>query len=701
MSAVPSQRAIVIDDSASSVALMIQLLTTIDECEALGFTNSAEALAWCRDNELDLVVVDYEMPAPNGIAVIEAFRRDPRNEAVPVVMVTSTDDRDVCYMALQIGATDFLSKPIDRVEFVARMRNLLASRRAHKNLAELSLWLTDEVRKTSMVINQSPVSVFITDRDGTIEYVNPTFSETTGYSADEAIGQRPSMLKSGTSPPEVYAELWSTITAGGVWRGTFQNLRKDGSLFWEAARISPLRDAGGTITNFVAIKEDITQLKEYEAQLEKQANYDALTGLPNRTQVLDRLGQAIALAGRNRGQVAVLHIDIDRFKAVNDTMGHGVGDEILREVAKRLLVEGRQSDTVARVGNDEFVMVLSDLGKIHSPQSVAARVCDRMTVPFAVDAAEVFVSVSIGIAVFPDDGSTPHDLLRSATAAMSVAEIEDRGGWRFFTPELDACAHRRLAIETNLRHALARGEFRVHYHPLVDVATGTILGAEALLRWTNSDLGQVGPDRFIPIAEETGLIVPIGAWVIETACRDMAQWTARGLPPVRVAVNVSSRQLVNRALLDVVAQALAANGLAADLLELEVTERLLLDQSPQTLELLHDLRGMGLRFSIDDFGTGYSSMSYLTSFPFDVLKIDRSFISRVTERSQDKALTQAIIAMAHSLDLEIVAEGVETREQLMFLSENGCEVAQGFLFTKPLPADDFAALLIGDATFAG
>lgn len=693
------QRAIVVDDSSSYVALMTHLLATVDSCETVGFTNSADALAWCRDNEVDLVVVDYEMPDPNGVAFIQAFRDDPRNASVPVVMVTSTEDRDVRYMALQVGATDFLTKPIDQLEFTARIRNLLNGYYAHKKLAELSLWLTDEVRKTSMVVNQSPISVIITDPDGIIEYVNPTFVETTGYSSEEALGCNPNILKSGFASPEFYKDLWDTITSGQVWRGTLQNRRKDGSLFWEDARISPLRDSGGNITNFVAIKENITLKKEYEARLEWQANYDSLTGLPNRMLVQDRLGQAIALADRNGGQVAVLHIDLNRFKSVNDTMGHETGDEILRQVSTRLLAEQRQADTLARIGNDEFVMVLADLDQVHGPQAVAARVCETIAAPFIVGGTEVFISARIGIAVFPNDGRTPPKLLRSATAAMNDTEAEQFGGWRFFTPELDATAHRRLSIESNLRHALERNELHVHYHPLVHVADQRILGAEALLRWSNPDLGPIGPDHFIPIAEETGLIVPIGAWVIETVCRDMAHWLAMGLLPVRVAINVSSRQLANRALLDVIAQALADTGIAASRLELEVTERLLLDQSPQTLELLYDLRGMGLRFSIDDFGTGYSSMNYLTSFPFDVLKIDRSFISRVSEREQDKTLTQAIIAMAHSLNLEIVAEGVETPEQLAFLKDNACEFAQGFLFTKPLPAEGFMALLRQGVSF--
>lgn len=693
------QQAVVVDDSPSAVALMLQLLQTVDNCQPVGFTDSAKALEWCRTNEVDLVVVDYEMPSPNGLDFIRMFREDRAKVAVPVVMVTSTTDKDVRYVALQVGATDFLTKPIDRIEFVARMRNLLASCSAHKRLAELSQWLTEEVRKVSLVVRQSPVSVIITGLDGTIEYVNPKFIETTGYSAEDVLGHKPSLLKSGLTPPETYRELWETILAGKEWRGTFQNCRKDGSLFWEAVLISPIRDAEGQMTHFVAIKEDITLRKQYEAQLDWQANYDTLTRLPNRTLLLDRLGQAVARAARNGTHPAVLQVELHRFKTINEAMGHEAGDRILCQVAERLLADQRETDTVARVGNHEFVVLLANQDDVHSAQTVAARICQRLAEPLGQSGAEVFLGAGVGIALYPDDGKTPQDLLRNAATAQSELEPEGRGGWRFFTPELDAAARRRLSMETHLRHAVVRGQFSVHYHPLVDVANGRVKGAEALLRWNHPSLGNVSPDHFIPIAEETGLIVPIGAWVLRTVCRDLASWKAMGLPPIRVAVNVSCRQLADRALLNVIGDALAEHGVDARSIELEVTERLLLQQDGETTRLLEDLRALGLRFAIDDFGTGYSAMSYLTAFPFDVLKVDRSFIARVTERRQDAALTQAIIAMAHSLDLEVVAEGVETREQLRFLKGAACDFAQGFLFTRPIAACDFAPILASGGTY--
>jgi len=443
----------------------------------------------------------------------------------------------------------------------------------------------------------------------------------------------------------------------------------------------------------VSINEDITLRKEFETRLNWQTNYDALTRLPNRALALDRLGQAIARAERAQSQVAVIMIDIRRFKLVIESMGHAAGDELLLEAAQRLRLIARPDDTLARLGNDDFAMIVHEAKDSYCLQQLLESIRQSFAQPFFINDAEVFITVAIGVSLYPTDGATASDLLRNAHTAMSNAQALEAGGWRFFTSELDAGLRNRMQAEGKLRHALDNDEFSLLYQPLIDIGTGEITAAEALLRWYNRDLGPVRPDFFIPIAEETGLIAPIGAWVIEQACRDMAGWAGAGLPPTRLAVNVSSRQLADCSLLEVIDRALAESGLGHERLELEVTERLLLDHSPGTLALLGQFRAAGLRFSIDDFGTGFSSMSYLTSFPFDVLKIDRSFVSKVTERSEDAALTQAIIAMAKSLHLEIVAEGVETEAQLDFLRTSGCTFAQGYLFAKPMSAADFAGLL--------
>jgi len=690
----PALTAVVVDDSISALTQMLNLLRTIGTCTPVGFIDPKEGLDYCRSHEVDLVVVDYEMPGMNGVQFIEHFREDQKKNSVPVVMVTSTEDKDVRYLALQVGATDFLRKPVDPVEFVARMNNQLAASQAYKTLAGLSQWLTDEVRKVSAVVRQSPVSVMITDRAGHIEYVNPTFIAVTGFSTDEAIGRLPAELMVENYGDEERAAINAAIEAGQEWRGTTQGHRKDGTGYWEAVRIFAIRDEAGTLTNLVSINEDITLHKEYEARIAWQNNYDALTGLPNRMLAIDRLGQAIAQAERNGDSVAVILIDIDRFKLVIETMGHAAGDELLRQVAQRLQSADLQLDaTLARIGNDDFAVIVPQVKDSYALQPTLDQIHQGFVTPFLIHDSEVFTSASVGVSLYPTDGLVSSDLLRNAHTAMTTAQTEERGGWRFFTSELDAGLRHRMQAESRLRHALANGELSLNYHPLVDIETGEMLAAEALLRWRNADLGPVSPDLFIPIAEETGLIVPIGAWVLQQVCRDMAEWAAAGLPPLRIAVNVSSRQLANDSLIGIVSDALAANGLGPERLEIEVTERLLLDRSPRTLALLNELRAMGLRFSIDDFGTGYSSMSYLTSFPFDVLKVDRSFVSKVTERKQDAALTQAIIAMAKSLDLEVVAEGVETQEQLDFLRRTGCTFAQGYLFSRPMPASALAELL--------
>jgi len=692
-----SQRAVIVDDSPSIVAQMLNLLGTIENCEAQGFTDSRQGLAFCLANDIDLLIVDYEMPELNGLSFVDAFRRAVPSMSVPVVMVTSTKDKDVRYMALQMGATDFLNKPIDQIEFVARMRNLLAGAQAQKMLAELSQWLTDEVRKITMVVAQSPISVVITDRLGNVEYANPQFYATTGATPEETLGHPAPILGAEDADAEAQSAIRQALATGSEWSGTLE-YRRAGKNNWGRVRLNPLKDDKGEIINFVYIYEDITLQKDYEARLDWQANYDALTQLPNRSLARDRLRQAIAHAERSAGKLAVLFIDIDRFTPINETLGVAVGDEMLRMAAERLQAPDRPDATLARMGNDEFVLILPDIGDSSLPEIMADRLCCEMARPFSINGSEIFVSASIGISLFPNDGDRAALLLQCAQTANGAAHANGGNGWRFFTPELDEGARNRLKIEAALRYAVANGELSLCYQPLIEIESGKALAAEALIRWNNPGLGWVRPDHFIPIAEETGLINGIGAWVVEQVFKDLAAWREAGFSPPRIAINVSSRQFADRRLLDLIVHGLNAYRLEPGMIEIEVTERLLLDQSPATLSLLNEMRAMGLRFSIDDFGTGYSSMSYLTAFPFDVLKVDRSFVSKVTEKRQDAALTQAIIAMARSLDLEVVAEGVENREQLEFLKGAGCTFAQGYLFSKPLPAEEFVKLITGRAS---
>jgi diguanylate cyclase (GGDEF)-like protein/PAS domain S-box-containing protein len=684
------QIVVVIDDSQSMLEVMLQLLEPLENCQAKGFTDPAEGLGYCLNNQVDLLITDYEMPKLNGMNVVEGFRREKSKSAVPVVMVTSTKDKDIRYMALQMGATDFVTKPVDQLEFVPRIRNLLAASRAYRVISELSEWLTDEVRKVTMVMAQLPVSVIFTDRSGTVDYVNPQYLSTTGFTADEVVGHTAPILSRPDMPAQLYAEILESINIGIPWMGNLQGLRKDGSTYWQRVTILPVRDKQGQITNFAVVSSDLTQQKEWEAKLNRQSNFDALTGLPNRMLARDRLDQAIAHAARNDSKVAVIFFDLDRFRMVNETQGHNAADELLRMVAERIKLDSRPDATFARMGNDEFLLILP---KGDEAESEAERICRALALPFKVGGNQLFVSASVGVALYPTDGDNSADLLSDAQAAAEAVKAKGGNAWRFFTSELDADARNRLNIENHLRHALANGEFTLHYQPLIHIESGRIMCAEALLRWNSVELGAVRPDHFIPIAEETGLIVPIGAWVAGQVCRDMAGWTEAGLPCPRIAFNVSSRQFADRTLVEAIRAGMQANGIHGDQLEVEVTERLVLDRTPATLQLLEEMQDLGIRFSVDDFGTGYSSMSYLTAYPFDVLKVDRSFVSKVTESKQDAALTQAIVAMARAIDLEVVAEGVETEEQLEFLRQVGCTFAQGYLFARPAPNEAFATML--------
>ena len=551
----------------------------------------------------------------------------------------------------------------------------------------------DILRKLSMAVEKSPASVVITDINGYVEYVNPKFEEVTGYTFDEVVGRKTNVLKSGYTPDRVYQDLWTTIISGKQWRGEIQNRKKNGELFWEDVTISPITSEDGEITHFLAVKEDITMHKEYEKRLTKRANFDYLTDLPNRVLVFDRLLHDLASAGRRGRFVVVMFVDLDQFKLVNDTLGHAAGDKLLMESAARLKDSIRKSDTVARFSGDEFLVILPDLTAATHSAVVAQKILAAFSKPFFIDGREVFVTASIGLSVYPTDGDDPDVLLKNANAAMYWAKKESRNTFRFFTAEMDDRAVERMEMETHLRYALDQGALELYYQPFIEVKTGRLVGAEALLRWNDPELGSIGPDKFIPLAEEAGLIIPIGDWVLREACQQARRWQTQCGAVLRVAVNISSRQFKGSNLVETVAQALKVSGLPPDCLEMELTERLLMEDADKTREVLQQLRSMGVRFSIDDFGTGYSALGYLKRFSFDTLKVDRAFVRDVTVDPEDAALASAIINMGHSLGLMVIGEGVETKEQFAFLKKHHCDWVQGFYFSKPLPAKDFLVFI--------
>ena len=472
--------------------------------------------------------------------------------------------------------------------------------------------------------------------------------------------------------------------------------RPDGSLLWVRTNKLPLRNREGKVIGVIGTYEDITDRKLAEERVQFLAYYDALTGLPNRTLLQDRLTKALASARRQKNKVALLFFDLDRFKTINDSLGHSVGDLVLKQVAGRLMTWAREQDTVARVGGDEFLVVLTAVKEPADAAVAAERLMDAMAAEFVAQGHSLGVGCSIGISIFPDHGTDSETLIRNADAAMYCAKERGCSNFQFFTKDMNAQAVERLTLESGLRLALEKRELSLVYQPQMEIATGRIVGLEALLRWQHPELGLVPPDKFIGIAENSGLIVPIGEWVLRTACSQARKWQDEGLPAVPVAVNVSAVQFRQADFCERIGRVLSETGLASEYLELELTESLLLSNADTRFSVLQDLRAMGLKLAIDDFGTGYSSLSYLKHFPVGKLKIDRSFIRDVAVNPDDAAITTAIINMAKSLSLKVIAEGVEDEEQMSFLRAHECDEIQGYYFSKPLAPEEAADKLRGD-----
>ncbi len=551
----------------------------------------------------------------------------------------------------------------------------------------------NQLRLAAKVFENSREAIFITDADNRIITVNEAFSNITGYSRDEVLGQNPSMLQSGEHGPDFYRVMWNSINKDGYWQGEIWDRRKSGEIFPVWVSISVVYDDHGRTSHHIAMYDDITERKAADERIRFLAQHDALTGLPNRSLLQDRLLQALASAQRDGEQVAVLFLDLDHFKTINDSLGHHIGDRLLQEVARRLGHCVRGNDTVSRQGGDEFLTVLGQLKNPGDAAHIAQKMLDAVAQPYDIDGHELRVTPSIGIAIHPDDGHDTETLIKNADAAMYHAKENGRNNYQYFTADLNSRAFERLSVENSLRRGLEQGEFLLHYQPQINLASGAIVGLEALVRWQHPDFGLVPPLRFIPVAEESGLIVPLGEWVLREACRQNRAWQQAGLPAIPVAVNLSAHQFHQKNLAQTISGALQESGLDARYLELELTESVVMRGSESTVETLARLKQMGLMLSIDDFGTGYSSLSYLKRFPIDKLKIDRSFVRDVTLDQDDAAIAGAIIAMAHSLRLKVIAEGVETQEQSDFLKEQGCDEIQGYLFSRPLPAEQMEKLL--------
>ncbi|WP_343666984.1 EAL domain-containing protein [Paraburkholderia tropica] len=532
-----------------------------------------------------------------------------------------------------------------------------------------------------------------------IEYANPAFRRITGYDPAEVVGQDSRLLQRDDRDQDGLVAIRQALMSNREVSAVLRNYRKDGALFWNQLLIAPVPDLDGRITHHIGIINDVTELIRYQEQLEYQANYDSLTLLPNRNLLRDRLQQALVSAQRHERGVAVVFIDLDGFKNVNDSLGHSVGDRLLGVVAERLTRCTRTSDTVARHGGDEFVIVLTDTIDEKSLINWMERARSMISEPVLIDGTELYVGCSLGASVFPQDGNDAEALLKKADVAMYRAKELGRNTFQFYQPEMNAAAGARMDLERRLRRALRDGEFLLHYQPQVDIGSGRIVGMEALVRWLDPEAGLISPAKFIPIAEESGLIGPLSDWVLREACRQNRAWQDAGLPNVRVSVNLSAKTFHQRDIAELVKGVLDETGLEPRWLELELTESTLMRNAEEAVSMLNALHEQGVGIAIDDFGTGYSSLSYLKRLPVDRLKIDRSFVSDIGTSGDDETITAAIIALAHELRLQVIAEGVETSQQFAFLRERACDELQGFFFAPPLPGPEVAALLGASASY--
>ena len=640
-----------------------------------------EALELFRRLRPDLVVLDLLMPGMDGFDTCVALRRMEEGRRTPILAVTGLRDTDSIHRAFDAGATDCVSKPVSGELLGYRVLCLLRASRALEELtrSEGNLMMLREA------VESLPLGMTICDADGKIIYTNPADAAMHGFEVGELLDKNARVL----APERIHhGRLLERQEISGVWRRESINCRKNGNEFPVQLSSVAVRNSQGEFLGIVSICEDITERKENEARIHQLAYYDPLTRFPNRTLFLDRLQKALAQADRYKKSVAVLFLDLDHFKDINDTQGHEFGDRLLTEVARRLSGCVRAADTLARLGGDEFVIMLAATQGQETAGTTARRIQECFRSPFEVEGREIHASISIGIALYPNDARDMEGLMRCADSAMYQAKASGRQNFQFFSATMNRKIVEKVALESALRLALERQELTLFYQPQWDLQAECPCGVEVLVRWRHSELGEIPPSRFIPLAENSGLIFPLGEMVLRTACNQAKAWAEAGHAVGSVAVNISGHQLRQPDFPDIIKRILAETQFDPMCLELEFTESVLMEHGEQTITKLKSLKEMGVQLAIDDFGTGYSSLSYLKHFPVDRLKIDQAFIAGIGHDPSDAAIVEAVIALAHTLKIRVLAEGVEMPGQLKFLQDRGCDEAQGFLLGIPMGAAD-------------
>ncbi len=682
------------DDDVIRKMITLMINTKLPGVSVIIADNGQAGLELFKKQKPEIVLTDIRMPLMDGIRMAREIRKLKKNTRI--IVITADGDANRMMEAIDIGVNYYVPKPINRAKLFAAVEECIQSIGQERKIREQEKF----IRKLSRAVEQSPVSIMITDPSGMIEYVNPKFTRLTGYAFEEVVGETPRLCRSGETSPEEYKRLWDTINKGEEWRGEFHNRSKNGGLFWVSASISPITDGEGKITNFICFQEDISERKQSEETIRRMAYQDTLTGLPNRHFFQEILQKALAQAQRHNHLLAVLFLDLDRFKFINDSLGHGVGDQLLKEVALRLKEScRREGDTIARWGGDEFIVLFPQMNDVQETVRMAQKIIDTFAAPFILPEHQLSISTCIGISVFPDDGGDAETLIKKADLAMYQAKEEGRNRYHLYMSAMNSRALERLALENALRMALEQKqeELTLYYQPRIDLQTGRIVSIEALARWFHPDFGLVPPMQFIPLAEQTGLIVPLGEWVLRTACSQNRAWQNAGYSPVRVSVNFSISQFHQLRLAEMVEKVLADTGLEPRWLELEVKENIMLEDEELTVGTLWRLSDLGVHISIDNFGTSCSNFSYMKKLPIDTLKIDHSFVSGI-HAGEDESVSGALIKMARSLGLNVAAEGVETEEQKDMLKSLNCKEIQGYLFSRPLPPEELADLLTKNKT---
>ena len=718
---------LIVEDTPASLKLLSDLLGGAGY--AVRQAPNGELALWtAQARPPELILLDVRMPGLDGFEVCRRLKEIPSLRQVPVIFLSAQYDTDDKVRGFALGAVDFIAKPFQAEEILARTDAHVRLARAQLQLAQeranlerrvaertaeleqVASTLAREVqirraneellRLSGQVFEATQDAILITDPAGTIVTANPAFTRITGYAAQEVVGTDIMRLHAEYTGEAVLLALRQGLRSSGCWSGEVQTRRKSGDTYPCLLSASTVHGPDGAVVNYIGVFLDISERKAEQHLIDFLSYHDALTGLPNRVLLRERFEQARANAVRDGQQVVLMCLDLDRFKNINDSHGQAVGDKALQVVARFLSGCVREGDTVARQGGDEFQILLQDDALLGRTLALAQTILAGLREELSVDGERLALTTSIGIAMCPADGDSLDDVLRHADTALVRAKEMGRDHYAFFTERMGSDIRARLAMQQQLRGAIGRDEFEVHYQPQMCLRTGALLGAEALLRWDNPVLGKVPPGLFIALAEEYGSITAIGEWVLESVCAQIRAWHDAGLGSIKVAVNLSGKQFAQDRTVPFVEAALRKYGIAPACLGIEITESTVMGDPDKAVAALTRLKDIGVGISLDDFGTGYSSLGYLKRFPIDVLKIDKSFVDDVTTSSSDAAIARSVISLAHNLDMRVIAEGVETREQVDFLTEHGCDEMQGYYFSRPLAADAFTALLRERRTLA-